>query len=75
MINEDAGDNKQERMEYNMNLMRAWDAKGPAPALVCVECGEEDCQEDEVYGDVLCQGCYDDNHRGRPYPQEYYIED
>ena len=72
MIIEEAGDTPEERQQYNLRLMQAWDAKGPAPALVCEDCGDDDAQEDEVYGDVLCVDCFEKNHSRRNYPREFY---
>ena len=72
MIIREAGATPEEREEYNMRLMQAWDAKGPGPALVCVDCGDDDAQEDEVYGDILCADCFDENHSDRKYPPEFY---
>ena len=72
MIIREAGNTQEERYEYNMRLMRAWNAEGPAPTCVCVDCGDDDAQEDEVYGDILCVDCFDKNHSHRKYPPEFY---
>ena len=72
MIVEEAGKSREERRKYNLSLMQAWDVKGPAPTLVCEDCGDDDAQEDEVYGNVVCQDCWDENYSSRAYPREFY---